>query len=111
MIGTLIVCLLAVPAMAYALGYDRGRTAAELAARGEGADTPHEKQPTYRDAAKAEAQNRSGAILITAGPELFKRSCGRCGSRFAYRLEDTRKGILYPRVNCPSCGHEELHSA
>ncbi len=121
MISTLLVCLIAVPALAFAIGYDRGRRAAELEARRASAPPSKEKQPTYREPA-ANGKARivetgtpplgGGAFVITSGPELFKDTCSRCGTRFAYRLEDTYELTAgLPRVKCPKCEHSELHSA
>jgi DNA-directed RNA polymerase subunit RPC12/RpoP len=125
----LVFAFIALPMMAFALGYDRGvRRAIRAEAALDRERLDREKQPTYRDPAKAQKRKEFfelaeragdpgsgllavGPMLLKDGPERFKRSCGRCGSQFSYRLEDTRPGSVYAKVNCPKCGHTELHTA
>ena len=121
----LVFAFIALPMMAFALGYDRGVRRAIAPPPKTELPKP---EPGYRDAAKAQKRKEffdlaesagdpgSGLLavgprLLKEGPERFKHSCGRCGSQFSYRLEDTRPGTVYPRVNCPKCGHSELHTA
>jgi len=125
----LVFAFIALPILAFALGYDRGvRSAHAPIAPPPKPELERKPEPGYRDPAKAQKRKEffelaeragdpgSGLLavgprVIKEGPELFKRTCGRCGTRFAYRLEDTRPGSLYPRVNCPKCGHPEIHTA
>jgi hypothetical protein len=129
--------IVALMAGAAGLGYSVGRGHARVKYAYTPMPATAPREPTYREPAENDKpffgfgegdprrtsndvlrESRSkpapaGPFVITPGPELFKTSCSRCGSRFAYRLADTRKplpGSIYPRVSCPACGHEELHS-
>lgn len=46
--------------------------------------------------------------IIEEAPSEYKTTCSKCGTRFAYTLEDVR-GYFGMKVNCPKCGDECFH--